>query len=209
MRKFVMGVLGATALASASAAGAVTFAGSTSGCLSLTSAPCAPGTTSTLAGLTFNTGSFSQNTSSTGFAAVGSGNTDTFGFFTQDGTANNYTGDKFTLRINFTSPGGVTGPDFFADLIGSVGGAGGDNGGVNVSFAPSTQIFHSSIGDFTLHINDVAVSGTTGVAAPITGYFQMTGVPEPATWAMMLLGFGGIGLTMRRRRSNPVLAQIA
>lgn len=33
-------------------------------------------------------------------------------------------------------------------------------------------------------------------------------VPEPATWAMMLLGFGGIGFAMRRRR-RPALAQIA
>jgi hypothetical protein len=33
-------------------------------------------------------------------------------------------------------------------------------------------------------------------------------VPEPATWAMMLLGFGAIGFSMRRRR-RPVLAQIA
>ena len=30
----------------------------------------------------------------------------------------------------------------------------------------------------------------------------VAGVPEPATWAMMLLGFGGIGMAMRRRRSN-------
>jgi hypothetical protein len=29
-----------------------------------------------------------------------------------------------------------------------------------------------------------------------------TGVPEPATWAMMLLGFGGIGMAMRRRRTQ-------
>jgi opacity protein-like surface antigen len=33
-------------------------------------------------------------------------------------------------------------------------------------------------------------------------------VPEPATWAMMLLGFAGIGLTMRRKR-KPALAQVA
>jgi hypothetical protein len=33
-------------------------------------------------------------------------------------------------------------------------------------------------------------------------------VPEPATWALMLFGFGGIGLAMRRRR-RPALAQIA
>jgi hypothetical protein len=31
-------------------------------------------------------------------------------------------------------------------------------------------------------------------------------VPEPATWAMMLVGFGGLGATMRRRRSGAALA---
>ncbi len=37
-------------------------------------------------------------------------------------------------------------------------------------------------------------------------------VPEPATWAMMLLGFGGIGMEMRRsrsRRCGTALMQIA
>ena len=38
--------------------------------------------------------------------------------------------------------------------------------------------------------------------------FYVAAVPEPATWAMMLIGFGGIGLAMRRRR-RPVLAQVA
>jgi hypothetical protein len=41
--------------------------------------------------------------------------------------------------------------------------------------------------------------------------YRSTGaVPEPATWAMMLFGFGGIGMAMRRsRRGNGVLMQVA
>lgn len=42
-------------------------------------------------------------------------------------------------------------------------------------------------------------SGTINVQAP---------VPEAKTWMMMLLGFGAMGLAIRRRR-RPVLAQIA
>ena len=34
----------------------------------------------------------------------------------------------------------------------------------------------------------------------------MGAVPEPATWAMMLLGFGGIGLMMRRKKKAPRLS---
>lgn len=37
----------------------------------------------------------------------------------------------------------------------------------------------------------------------------VNGVPEPATWVMMLLGFAGVGMTMRRRRTGQVLAQVA
>ena len=43
--------------------------------------------------------------------------------------------------------------------------------------------------------------GCTAFAA--TGFATQGGgtIPEPATWAMMILGFGGIGAMMRRRRS--------
>ena len=33
-----------------------------------------------------------------------------------------------------------------------------------------------------------------------TGQSLVAAVPEPATWAMMLIGFGAIGVSMRRRR---------
>jgi hypothetical protein len=40
------------------------------------------------------------------------------------------------------------------------------------------------------------------------GQAAAAAVPEPATWALMLVGFGAIGFTMRRRR-KPALMQLA
>ena len=36
--------------------------------------------------------------------------------------------------------------------------------------------------------------------------FVTAAVPEPGTWAMMLLGFGAIGFSMRRRRHSHIAA---
>ncbi|MBN8987404.1 MAG: PEP-CTERM sorting domain-containing protein [Rhizobiales bacterium] len=32
---------------------------------------------------------------------------------------------------------------------------------------------------------------------------QISGVPEPSTWAMMLLGFAGVGFMAYRRKNQP------
>ena len=213
MRKFGLALIGAAALAGSSAASAaIEFSGTTQGCFSLTSAPCAPvSNTGSFFGLSFNTGSFDQFTSAGGFVGIGgtvnpiTNSIDSLGFVSQDGSANNYTGDFFTLLVNFTLPTGVSGGGTFQALLtGSVSGA--NNGGVHFSFNPSTQIFHSSQGDFTLTVDNFTVGGGN-TATPITGFIQAA-VPEPATWAMMLVGFAGIGMAMRRRRS-PALAQLA
>lgn len=45
------------------------------------------------------------------------------------------------------------------------------------------------------------VSFTLTRAAPATG-----GVPEPASWALMILGFGGVGASLRRRSVRQVRA---
>ncbi|MFL5296492.1 MAG: PEPxxWA-CTERM sorting domain-containing protein [Phenylobacterium sp.] len=52
--------------------------------------------------------------------------------------------------------------------------------------------------------NDGPLSGC--VTGPVGATKLSTGVPEPATWAMMLTGFGGMGALLRRRRSQAVVA---
>jgi hypothetical protein len=42
----------------------------------------------------------------------------------------------------------------------------------------------------------------------VSGNVSISAVPEPGTWALMILGFGAVGLTMRRKR-QPALAQLA
>jgi len=70
-------------------------------------------------------------------------------------------------------------------------------------------------GTFTGNIGGVGFDPTPGIfsfsaqGGNLTSFSATTtAVPEPATWALMLLGFGGIGMAMRRRR-QPVLAQVA
>jgi hypothetical protein len=57
---------------------------------------------------------------------------------------------------------------------------------------------------FNAYVDHVALTTDSGT----TMYNFKAAVPEPATWGMMLLGFGGIGMAMRRSR-KPVLSQIA
>ena len=37
------------------------------------------------------------------------------------------------------------------------------------------------------------------------GTWQVAAVPEPSTWAMMILGFAGVGFMAYRRKSKPAL----
>ena len=49
----------------------------------------------------------------------------------------------------------------------------------------------------------------TGIQSIASRPGTIGAVPEPSTWAMMLLGFGGVGVALRRRRRSTVIAQLA
>lgn len=57
-------------------------------------------------------------------------------------------------------------------------------------------------------LNGVVFNNVAGQA--ITASVNLpAAVPEPATWAMMLLGFGAIGLAMRRSRRDALMPRVA
>ena len=70
----------------------------------------------------------------------------------------------------------------------------------------------SGLGDHTILYLFTFDTPTTSIDLNQNGFSNGliigNGVPEPATWAMMLLGFGAVGFSMRRRR-HAMLAQAA
>jgi uncharacterized protein (TIGR03118 family) len=55
-----------------------------------------------------------------------------------------------------------------------------------------------------------AVYFTAGIGDEEHGLFgKLNSVPEPATWAMMLMGFGAVGFAMRRRRQTELTFRLA
>jgi hypothetical protein len=63
------------------------------------------------------------------------------------------------------------------------------------------------VGTYTVNL-----AGTTNMDGAFQGTVKFNlagGVPEPATWGLMLLGFGLVGGSMRRRRAQVALPQLA
>ena len=71
------------------------------------------------------------------------------------------------------------------------------------------QLITFAGGSFNLTVDDLFLT-KTNLSDPITGHISnvvMDGVPEPSTWAMMILGFAGIGyVSYQRKRQTTALA---
>ena len=77
-----------------------------------------------------------------------------------------------------------------------------------------TQYIFGDASDPSLSIDKILIMSQSPIEHVKQNSIQLTGtvpsVPEPATWGLMLLGFAGVGVAMRRsRKSKPALMQLA
>jgi hypothetical protein len=89
-------------------------------------------------------------------------------------------------------------------------------GAPSIGDSITSSIAYSAVGIFfpflqysytfveTRNNRDFTTTVTDGFFFPDPGQVTVAAVPEPATWAMMLLGFAGVGFVAYRRKAKPV-----
>lgn len=93
--------------------------------------------------------------------------------------------------------------------------AGGDSDGQVTTLYDLGSNGQNFFNAFNGTFKSVTMTFTNGATVQDVRQFRMNAatpmaaVPEPATWAMMLFGFGAIGFGMRRRRSDTVRVRFA
>jgi hypothetical protein len=77
--------------------------------------------------------------------------------------------------------------------------------GAGLALSLGTDSFADLI--LALNLGDIYIDVHTEQypSGEIRGQLGVAAVPEPSTWAMMILGFAGIGFMAYRRKSNPAL----
>jgi len=181
MRKLLLGVVGATALAVGSAAGAVVTVDSQT---TVVSGPATVANTTTIG---FTEAMLSSPT------------------FMETVVFTNTLAGLYSITLTTSSPD----VDFTSAFLAGLGGPYNlveiDDDGTNEFWRLANPVTLDA-STYTLSINGNN-SGAGSLGGSIT-IRQANAVPEPATWAMMLIGFGAVGFAMRRRQ-KPVLAQLA
>lgn len=178
-----------------------------------------PGLTSTLS-LTFveavsGTYRFNYTLTNTSTAPTTSSRVGAFGFNTDPNitSASIISGSVFDeIRYNANMPNGMANVEVCFTTHNCTG-----SGGEGVTIGQSTfgtfDLKFGSTNLSTLTLDNLAVRYQSINAPGIQGGSgtggMITAVPEPGTWALMLIGFGAIGSAMRRRRSQKPILQLA
>jgi hypothetical protein len=198
---YVLGAAAAVMIASAAPAAAVTYSGSTTGCFS-NCGNAANFHTS----VSDNGGSQTSGLNFVGTTFSGAaGPTLTLGTISlQNDDDINPASNDFFLKVVFSQPGNGS-STFDATLTGSINN---DDGNVFITFGGAQTITFAG-GSFKLLVDDISLGDvrhqSDNTSDPITGHISdvvITAVPEPSTWAMMILGFFGVGFMAYRRNSN-------
>lgn len=134
---------------------------------------------------------------------AGSAGTDLLTFQYSFNAPNVRDGNWTTLSsLNFTSPNPGTTGAVNGNLAANQAALSGSLSGLSIANGETFAIRwfddDTTGSDDGLGIDDFALNA---VAAPV-----VSAVPEPATWAMMLCGFGLVGGAIRRRRTRTTLA---
>ena len=190
MRKLALGLLGAVALTAASSANAAVVINAGGTTVDVT------GPTTVDGGINFSLG-YSDSGSSSPFLETLQWNNTLSGIY------------GITLSTTAAVAGGANDVDILAAYL-----SGGSIVG-NLSLLPDTDNTDLNE-DYSLNAlldagtYTLTIEGTRGTTGSFGGNVAFTAqaVPEPATWGMMLMGFGVVGFAMRRRK-QPALAQIA
>lgn len=128
--------------------------------------------------------------------------TDTVSFATPNG----YTSVSAILNSTFNTTNPLTNLNFNSVTF--------NNGTSNFAFNIANGVFDAASRELiplSAGANNVlTINGTTFGDASYSGTLSFgTAVPEPATWALMLIGFGAVGFSMRRRGATTTVPQVA
>jgi hypothetical protein len=198
MRTLIQAMAAAAALTAASAANATVTLGST-GQLAGTSS-------SVISSVTDNANVPNKVTFDTNNAAAGT-STSFFDFLESYNSTGVFSVTTSTMpSSSVTLLNVLTGQtlSLFPADTGTYGGSAGSNTGSSFALNLTADLAANTWYRFVYSANMATPGDVSGTA----NFYARSAVPEPATWGMMLLGFLGMGMVMRRR-PRPAFAQVA